>query len=258
MWWILKTLGFFVAILSLSLIASLLIDLWRQKVLPCDPSTGKLNIKVNPWFLTVVTLGVSVLWVQYLDGRPLFSLGLHFYSSWWVELALGITMGSIMLIGMALILRILSKRSLKPSLAEFITMPGHLRGAIVEELAVRGYPLQTLIGVTGIYPAAFVTSLFFGFLHFQSQRWIGAVVTSLAGLLLATSVLKTKALWMAVGLHFSWNFLESLFGLEEENPRQRYLIEIIVIIVFWILLMMLPIQPHPEMEKLWQGYIVQL
>lgn len=254
---VLKVFGFFITTLGLALVLSLSVFYWNKKALPRDPATGKLNIKINPWLLTLVILGVSLLMVRYIDHRPLQSLGLHFYFSWWLELALGIIIGCAMLIVMALMLRILTKKSPKPLLAKFVKVLEHLRGAIGEELAVRGYPLQTLIEAVGIYPAVFTTSLFFGLLHFQNQRWLGAVAASLAGLLLATVVLKTNALWMAIGLHFGWNFLESLLGLGGENSRQRYLIEIIVIIVFWILLMMLPIQPHSEMEGLWREYILR-
>lgn len=259
MWWILKILGFFIAIPGLSFIASLLIHLWRQKALPRDPSTGKLNIKVNPWLLTAVALGVSILWASYLDGRPLFSLGLHWYTSWWQEFTVGTVIGALMLIVKAVFLRISSKQNPSPKFAraKLATLPGHLRGAIAEELVVRGYPFQILIGVIGIFPAAFATSVFFGLLHYQSQHLIGTIATSLAGLLLATAVLKTNALWLAIGIHFSWNFMEALLSLEEEGSRQRYLVEILVIIIFWILLMMLPIRPHPEMERLWREYILR-
>ncbi len=214
---------------------------------------------MNPWLLTAVVFGVSILWTYYLDGRPLSSLGLHFYISWWWEFTVGMIIGVLMLLVMAVFLRMCSKQNpfSKFDRAKLKTLPGHLRGAIGEELAVRGYPLQILIGVIGIYPAAFATSVFFGFLHYQSQRLVGTIATSLAGLLLATAVLKTNALWLAGGIHFGWNFTETLTGLEGVTSRERYLAEISVIMVFWLLLMALPIQPHPEMEKLWREYILR-
>jgi membrane protease YdiL (CAAX protease family) len=257
MWWIVKVLIFFIAIVGLSFIFSLFIRILITKALPRDPTTGKLNIKVDPWLLTSITLGVSLLMTQYVDHRPIMSLGLHFYSSWWIELALGIIIGCTMLIAMALILQVLTKKSQKLSLAKYVRLPGHLRGAIAEELIVRGYPFQVLVGALGTYPAALVTSAFFGLLHYQTQRLIGAIDTAFAGLLLATAVLKTEALWLAVGIHFAWNFTEALFGLGEVTSRERYLAETFVIIVFWLLLVALPIQPHPEMEKLWREYILR-
>jgi membrane protease YdiL (CAAX protease family) len=258
MWWILKVLSFFSAILGLSFIFSLLVSLRITKALPREPSTGKLNIKIDPWILTLVTLGTSLAMVQYLDHRPLASLGLHFYSSWWIELALGVVWGSAMLIVMATLLWIFSGQNpfVKFSMAKYPTLPSHLRGSLVEELAIRGYPFQILVGTIGVYPAILVTSAFFGLLHYQSQGLLGAVNTGLVGLLLATAALKTKALWLAVGVHFGWNFAEALFGLEGISSRERYLAEIVVVIVSWFLLMALPIQPHPEMERLWNGYIV--
>lgn len=259
MWWIWKILSFFIAVLGLSLVASLMAHLWIGKAIPRDPATSKLKIKIDPWLLATVTLSVSLLMTHYLDHRPLMSLGLHFYSSWWKELVLGIILGGIMLMAMATVLWTYNKQNItfQFTKAKFASVLGHLRGAIGEELVVRGYPLQTLVGAMGLYPAVLVTSAFFGLLHYQSQRLIEALATTLAGLLLATAVLKTNALWLAVGIHFSWNFAEALFNLGEVNSRERYLAEMLVIILFWLLLLALPTQPHPEMEKLWNEYILK-
>jgi membrane protease YdiL (CAAX protease family) len=259
MWWILKVLGFYIAILGLSLIFSLFISIWITKALPRDSATGKLNIKINPWLLALMTLGVSLSMTQYLDHRPIMSLGFHFYSSWWIELALGVIIGCIMLIAMVLMMWVFTKKSPfeELSFAKLATLPGHLRGAIGEELAVRGYPFQVFVGATGIYPAVLVTSAFFGLLHYQTQRLIGAIDTALAGLLLATAVLKTEALWLAAGIHFGWNFAEEIFNLGEVDSQERYLAEMFAIIVFWLLLIALPIQPHPEMQQLWSEYITR-
>ncbi len=259
MWWGFKLAGFFVAILGLSLVFSLLVNLWSQKALPRDPSTGKLNIKVDPWILALVVLGTSLLMVRYLDHRPLASLGLHFYSSWWMELALGIVFGSAMLISMATLLWAFSRQNpfMKFSMTPYSTLLSHLRGSLGEELAVRGYPLQVLIDALGTYPALLATSAFFGLLHYRDQRLIGAIDTGLVGLLLATTILKMNALWLAVGIHFGWNFVEALLSLGEVTSRERYLAEMMVIVLFWLLLILLPIQPHPEMERLWNEYIVQ-
>lgn len=153
----------------------------------------------------------------------------------------------------------------KATILDFSRAYLHFRGAIGEELFSRGYPLQTLIGGIGPYPAIAVTSAFFGFLHYQSLRqlgihWTGVIYLSLSGALLAIAVLKVKALWLAVGWHFSYNLLEAAFCLRDkelQDIRKRYLATLVTTVVLLIVLIWLPIQPHPEMERLWNEYILR-
>jgi hypothetical protein len=54
-----------------------------------------------------------------------------------------------------------------------------------------------------------VTSAFFGILHLNnpnSPGWLSTVNTMLAGVLLALAYLKTRGLWMPIGIHWAWNF----------------------------------------------------
>jgi len=263
MWWGWKFILFFIAILFLSIVFSPLAVFWGSKVLQSNP-VGKVKrtIKIDPWILTFMTLGVSLLMTQYIDQRPLSSLGLHFYASWWKELGQGILIGGIGLVLAAVILRALSKhyRFKRPTFTNFSKVHAHFRGALGEELAFRGYPLQTLVGGIGLYPAIAVTSAFFGLLHYQRARWLGVVEAGLAGLLLSIAVLKTKALWLAVGIHFGWNLLEAVFRVRHEDvqPTQlhfRYFAAYIVVLLFMLMLILMPIGSHPEVEELWEEYI---
>lgn len=266
MWWGWKLLVFIVATLVLSVIFSMLLAFLRREGLQHSPS-GKLTIKLDPWVFTLVLLMVSLLITGHLDRRPLSSLGFHFYSSWWKELVVGITFGGVEVVVSATIFWMLSGQNpfKKASILDFSKAYLHFRGAIGEELFNRGYPLQTLIGGIGPYPAIAVTSAFFGFLHYQSLRqlgshWMGVIYLSLSGALLAIAVLKVKALWLAVGWHFSYNLLEAAFCLRDkelQDIRKRYLAALVTTIVLLIVLIWLPIQPHPEMERLWNEYILR-
>ncbi len=162
-----------------------------------------------------------------------------------------------MLLFTALILRVWKKFFLQFHREQFTSLPAIFRGAFGEELLVRGYLLQTLVSGLGIYPSVGLTSIIFGVLHYQVSGWLGAITTTCAGLLLAMAVMKTKALWVAVGIHYGWNALEALLSLKRLHSRERYLVEIFIIIFFWLLLLALPVQPHPEMERLWNEYILR-
>jgi len=94
-----------------------------------------------------------------------------------------------------------------------------LIGAAYEELSFRGYAFQRLTMAVGPLAAIALFSLWFGKVHLGNPHsggvWSWAFLNTIAvGVLLAVAYLRTRALWMPIGLHFGWNFtLGTLFGL---------------------------------------------
>jgi uncharacterized protein len=86
---------------------------------------------------------------------------------------------------------------------------------VAEETLSRGYHLQNLAESIGVPAAVLVSSLLFSALHtfnpgFTLPAGVGLV---LAGLFLATGWLRTRRLWLSIGLHIGWNFFEgTVFG----------------------------------------------
>ena len=87
--------------------------------------------------------------------------------------------------------------------------------AASEELLFRGYAYQRLIEGTNDYVAVAVSAIFFGAVHQWNPHVTSLALanTILAGVLLAVAYLKTRALWLPIGFHFSWNWTLALFGL---------------------------------------------
>jgi hypothetical protein len=84
-----------------------------------------------------------------------------------------------------------------------------------EELLSRGYHLQNMISGLNIPWAVLISSAVFGVLHITNPNanWVGAVGIFLAGIFLAYSYLRTRQLWLPIGLHIGWNFFEGVvFG----------------------------------------------
>lgn len=86
-----------------------------------------------------------------------------------------------------------------------------------EELLSRGYHLQTLEGGLNTIWAVLLSSAVFSFLHLANPNAesIGFVATGLflAGVFLAFGYLRTRQLWLPIGLHIGWNFFEGVvFG----------------------------------------------
>ena len=88
--------------------------------------------------------------------------------------------------------------------------------AIFEELLIRGILYRILEEWLGSYAATALSGVFFGVSHLANPNatWLGAIGIALtAGLVLAASYSLTRRLWLAVGLHWGWNFvLGGFFG----------------------------------------------
>jgi len=84
-----------------------------------------------------------------------------------------------------------------------------------EELLSRGYHLQTLASGLNLFWGVMISSLLFGFLHIfnPDSSWSAVLGITLAGFYFAFAYIRTKQLWLPIGLHIGWNFFEGvLFG----------------------------------------------
>ncbi|MBL8176034.1 MAG: CPBP family intramembrane metalloprotease [Bryobacterales bacterium] len=90
-----------------------------------------------------------------------------------------------------------------------------LFGAIGEELLFRGYGFQVLLGVAGEYATILPMSVLFGLAHSNNQNAsnLGLANTMLWGLLFGLAFLRSRDLWLPIGLHYGWNVTLPLFGV---------------------------------------------
>lgn len=97
-----------------------------------------------------------------------------------------------------------------------------LVAALAEEVIFRGYPFQRLIDGVGPILATLLASAVFAIRHLGNpdSSFASTLVTVLAGWLFAIAYLRTRALWLAWGLHFAWNAsMGILFGLPISGLR---------------------------------------
>jgi len=84
-----------------------------------------------------------------------------------------------------------------------------------EELLSRGYHLQTIASGTNLFWGVVLSSAVFGLLHLGNPNatWVSAAGIFFAGVYLAYAYIRTKQLWLSIGLHIGWNFFEGVvFG----------------------------------------------
>jgi membrane protease YdiL (CAAX protease family) len=90
-----------------------------------------------------------------------------------------------------------------------------LFGAAGEEMLFHGYAFQLLIRSLGSFATILPAGVLFGLAHAGNQNAtaVGVFNTMIWGVLLGFAYLRTQALWMPIGLHFGWNAILPLFGV---------------------------------------------
>lgn len=157
----------------------------------------------------------SWLFLISLDHRSFRTLGLWFYARWWREFLLGVGTGAAAtLLGTVALMSggwvryeglAANAASALPGtlvFALFLLLP-----AATEEFLLRGYFFQRLLESWGKPAAIGVPAILFGLAHLNNPDVtpLSTANTMLAGVLLAAAYLKTRALWLPIGLHWGWN-----------------------------------------------------
>jgi membrane protease YdiL (CAAX protease family) len=169
----------------------------------------------------VATLASYKLMTAIFDRRPLGSVGLAFHPRWWRELVRGLGVGAAML---SLVVALegmggLAHFTFSPHPMLKVGATSFVMFAVAaahEEAVFRGYPFQRLVESLTPVGAIAVTSMLFGLAHLGNphRTWISTLNTALVGIPFAIAYLRTRSLWMPIGMHFIWNYLmDFLLGL---------------------------------------------
>lgn len=163
---------------------------------------------------------------RWLEGLPWRALGLALHAHWSRDFLVGSLIGLTSLALAAAIaaaaggLRFsVSPRTMLLQVAQTLLMSAVLfvLAALAEETLFRGYPLQTLTRAHLAWLAILLTSVPFAAVHLQNPNVVKGftfINTALAGVWLAVAYLRTRSLWLPLGVHWAWNWaLGSLFGL---------------------------------------------
>ena len=93
----------------------------------------------------------------------------------------------------------------------------HFFVGIFEETLFRGILFRFLEEGFGSWIALALTALFFGLSHLSNPHatvWSAAAIALEAGLLFGAVYMATRSLWIVMGLHTAWNFLQgTIFGV---------------------------------------------
>lgn len=162
--------------------------------------------------------GIFKIMTGFFDEKPLASVGVALRGRWRQELGLGLGLGAAMIFLVAGLERLLGLATFlwtTDSPQRVLAVGGFLFVLVLvaasnEELVFRGYPFQRLVDSVGPPAAVAAFSALFGLAHLAnpSPTWVSTLNTMLIGVPLAVAYLRTRSLWMPIGMHFAWNFLE--------------------------------------------------
>jgi membrane protease YdiL (CAAX protease family) len=169
-------------------------------------------------------LAASAICARALERRSFASTGYMLHRGWLRDFTLGSLLGALVIafaVGVALAFGAMKFQPNSLSLAQaviyfLVLLATFLLAAAFEEVLVRGFAFQAILHNAGPVAAVTITSLVFSLLHARNENFalLPALNTALAGVWLGVAYLKTRSLWLATALHYSWNFaMVFFFGL---------------------------------------------
>ena len=162
--------------------------------------------------LAALALAVYAGFVRAAEGRPVRELSLpgagrEFGSG--LLLGLGLYTACILILIALGIYRI---DGINPWHFLLPVLPLAISSGVFEELLYRGVLFRIAEEYLGSWIALVAVSLFFGLRHLGNEDATlhGALFISVeAGLLLAAAFMLTRRLWLAMGVHMSWNYAQA-------------------------------------------------
>lgn len=176
-----------------------------------------------------------------VNHKPFGAIGLSLHPGAPRELGLGCLLGFLMMAGVFAVeyplgYASLGWRGLSLSRSLLVLLSSGIYfviGGVFEELLFRGYLFQTLMQAVTFLPAVVVMAVLFVFAHVWNPHvtLLGLVNVALAAVWLSFAYLKTRSLWLPIGLHCSWNFTQTVIfsfptsGIESDGHSLASLVQ---------------------------------
>lgn len=220
-------------------------DLFAYNNLSEELSNNQLfNSAANMLQNVIIILSVVLFW-KVFDKKPLRDMGITPVKEGYRDFLKGLAFGIIAISTVFIILLVTGNVSVAKGLAHpeftFDMLTGLLMFILVgfgEEIFSRGYCMTVLNQTGNRWVVVLVSSMIFSILHAVNPNVsaLGLINIFLVGVLFAYMVLKTGSIWMPIGFHITWNYLQgNIFGFEVSGQEiqgglysTRYITENIV------------------------------
>lgn len=163
-------------------------------------------------FMALVVIAAYVAWGRLVERREVTELSLPGAGREWTVggmLGFGLYAGCVLLL---MLFGMFQVEGVNPISYMIPAAAMAIKSSVFEELLFRGVLFRSVEGMAGSWIAIIVSSLVFGILHLinPDATVAGAIYIAIeAGLLLAAAYLVTRRLWMAIGYHMVWNYVQS-------------------------------------------------
>ncbi len=222
-----RLLLFVFAFIAASFLIATVLRLAYAVVAAAAPGLPRSNFVSDVIFRTGLlgaALVAGYLCAKLFEALPWRSLGLTLHQGWLRDLIIGSVVGFASMgvaVAIASLGRGLSFSFSNAPAAIIRSMVGSavllVVAALAEEAMFRGYGLQTLTRAQLAWLGVFLTSVPFALVHLSNPNVVPGVTfanTALAGIWLAVAYLRTRSLWLPLGVHWAWNWaLGWFFGL---------------------------------------------
>ena len=193
---------------------------------PGRGSTSSLALALLSTVITIAVIHAAYLaYVRFVEGRA----ATEFAASGAIrEVVLGTLIGALLF---ALTIGLLwaggwyRVTGSNPAIVIVRPLLGAAGAAYVEELIVRGILFRNIEEMLGSWLALALTAALFGLAHMFNPH--ATIVSALAialeaGVLLGAAYMMTRRLWLAIGIHFAWNFVQGgVFGVAVSGNASR-------------------------------------
>lgn len=217
-------LAFIVVSSVLSLILVLILSLAYDRQLAEAFLEDNWGFVVQGAILIASAVGIGYACQKLFEDLPFKALGWAFHPHWFKDWLVGSLLGAVSLVFATLIATLFGGFKFAVSEAQVFPAVGKtlilsclifIFAAAAEEILFRGYPLQTLTRANLIWLGIVITSIFFALAHQgnpnqnvgTSVKILAFTNTALAGVWLAVVYLKTRSLWLPLGVHWAWNWM---------------------------------------------------
>ena len=224
-----------VAITAVTLLVAIVVEAFLPGAMRAKTTVALMMAHPSMFILLYAATDMALIMLAWLflaafDRRSFRALGLWFYPRWGRELLAGVGLGAAAL-GLGVAISVALRATVFHGATELSlhTVLGLAKigvlllfAAASEELLFRGYAFQRLVDSVGALWAVLLTSLFFGVAHLLNPAVtpLSTANTVLAGVVLSVAYLKTRALWLPLGLHWAWNFtMGPILGLPVSGLR---------------------------------------
>ena len=228
--WIKALLSFFLIFIP-EILGTAVLLIFQYDLSKMSSARIDLNTMIVLEYSMIIFMAILLwLFMKFIDKQPFVQIGLQTKGRL-KEFNYGILLGFIIMTTAFLFLLSINEIvfnnfsfSLDKVLLSVILFVGV---SVFEEVVFRGYLLKNLLESFNPFVALFISSIFFSLIHGSNPNvtTLGLCNIFFAGFFLGASYVFTKNLWFPVGLHFSWNFFQAMFGFKVSGLDSYSIIE---------------------------------